>query len=87
MGIGKLACVTPALKTVNRRTKPMFFRSDNCDFDVASRCYLVRLPQLVPQLGSEIIFRDVYIPERFVFGVAVKHGNGPPEDMRRFGFV
>lgn len=63
--------------------KPMFFRSDNCGFDEASRCYVFRLRQL----GSDAIFRDVYIPERFITGVAVKHGNEPPEDRRKFGFV
>jgi hypothetical protein len=66
--------------------KPMFFMSDNCGFDQASRCYVFGLPQL----GSASIVRDVYIPERFVVGVAVRQVNEPPEperDRKKFGFA
>lgn len=62
---------------------PMFFRSDNCDFDPASRCYLFRLTQL----GQRPITRDVYIPERFVLGVAVMGGTEASEPMEKIGFV
>ena len=64
----------------------MFFRSDNCSFDEASRCYDFRRPQL----GSADIVRDVYIPERFIVGVAVRQVNEPPEpeqDKKKFGFA
>jgi hypothetical protein len=48
---------------------PMFFRSTNCDFDVDTRCYIFKLPEL----GREPpVLRDVFIPERFVVGLAVK---------------
>ena len=66
--------------------KPMFFRADNCDFDVASRCYVFRLPQL----GDETVLRDVYIPEQFVVGIAIRVGDKPAEpreNMRKVGFV
>jgi hypothetical protein len=62
---------------------PMFFRSDNCDFDSESRCYVFRLQQL----GEGSTTRDVYIPERFVVGLAVRHGTEPPEPMRQIGFT
>ncbi len=48
---------------------PMFFRSTNCDFDVETRCYIFKLPELSK---DPPVMREVFIPERFVVGVAVK---------------
>jgi hypothetical protein len=62
---------------------PMFFRSDNCDFDPVSRCYVFRLAQL----GESSTTRDVYVPERFVVGVAVRYGTEPSEPMQKVGYV
>lgn len=63
--------------------RTMFFRSDNIEFDAGSWCYVCRSPQL----GDGSILRDVYIPERYVLGVAVRDGSQPPEEMRKVGFV
>jgi hypothetical protein len=63
--------------------KTMFFTSDNIAFDVESRCYVCRLAQL----GDGSVLRDVYIPERYVLGVAVRLGSQPPEEKQKIGYV
>jgi hypothetical protein len=63
--------------------KPIFFRSDNCRFDETCRCYLFQLPQM----GDDSIIRDVYIPEHWILGIAVRHGKASEENMRKIGFA
>jgi hypothetical protein len=61
----------------------MFFRSNNIAFDSECRCDVCRLPEL----GNGSVLRDVYIPETYILGVAVRSGSQPPEEMRKIGFV
>lgn len=62
---------------------PIFFRSNNCDYDVDTGCYVFRLPELgkVPE-----VMREVHIPERFIVGLASKELEGG-EQYSRIGKV
>jgi len=65
---------------------PIYFMTDNCDFDAASNCYVFKIPRLHPDSPDTQDIHDVYIPREYVRGICVKHGEKSKQDMRMIGF-